>query len=101
MLPYSHTLTVKAFQRILLGNYLKHIAFWLTGGDWEITGICPRGYYCPIGTRFPEEFGCPNGTFNDQTGITSEDECQYCWQGKTIIIFFEFLDILNVGFNHF
>ena len=24
---------------------------------------CPTGHYCPNGTRYGTEFGCPNGTF--------------------------------------
>ena len=47
-----------------------------------MTGICPRGYYCPEGTKFSTQFGCPNGTYNDQEGLTTEDDCQYCPQGK-------------------
>ena len=46
----------------------------------------------------PEEFGCPNGTFNDETGLTSEAECKYCPQGKRIFFFlidmYEMLTVL-------
>ena len=49
-----------------------------------MTGICPRGYYCPEGTKFATEYGCPNGTFNAVEGIEKEDDCQYCPQGEHI-----------------
>ena len=42
-------------------------------------GICPFGHYCPQLTGDPVE--CPAGTFNNQTGLVSEGQCQDCLGG--------------------
>lgn len=42
-------------------------------------GICPMGYYC--GAQTAEPVACPAGTFNNQTGLTLEGECQSCLPG--------------------
>ena len=47
----------------------------------EATDICPPGYYCPEGTETHAQYPCPNGTYNDQWGITAEWECKNCTQG--------------------
>lgn len=36
------------------------------------------GYYCPEGV---DPVGCPNGTYNSRTGISSESECTDCSPG--------------------
>lgn len=56
--------------------------FVSTGGRNAVDDVCPPGYYCPNGTRFYSEFGCPNGTYNDIYGIKAEAECKNCTQGK-------------------
>ena len=56
--------------------------FAFSGGESTESGICPRGYYCPEGTELATQYGCPNGTFNANEGITSEGDCQYCEQGR-------------------
>lgn len=44
--------------------------------------LCPRGYYCPNGTRFAIEYGCPNGTYGNDSQLTSADQCLLCQPGK-------------------
>ena len=45
-----------------------------------VTGdSCDTGQYCPQGS--PEGVNCPRGTFNNQTGLASEDECTPCSPG--------------------
>jgi hypothetical protein len=40
------------------------------------TGLyCAPGYYCPEGTRFPNEFPWPAGTFSDSIEIISSSQC--------------------------
>lgn len=40
------------------------------------TGLyCAPGYYCPEGTRFPNEFPCPAGSFSDSIEIISSSQC--------------------------
>jgi hypothetical protein len=43
---------------------------FIVGGESSVSGICPTGFYCPSGTRIATEFGCPNGTYNDVTGLS-------------------------------
>lgn len=50
--------------------------FALEGG-----GLCPKGFYCPSGTRHAFEFPCPRGTFNNQTGQRSAGDCTPCSPG--------------------
>lgn len=42
-------------------------------------GICPRGFFCPLGTSIP--MPCPIGTFNHQQGSSSDNACTACTQG--------------------
>ena len=56
--------------------------FVYLGGETEPTDICPRGYYCPNGTKLATEFACPNGTYNDLEGITAESQCKNCTTGE-------------------
>ena len=44
------------------------IAGWYCINETVNPTICPMGYYCPEGTKFAEEFPCPEGTFNNDTG---------------------------------
>lgn len=43
---------------------------------------CPRGYYCPNGTRTIYQFPCPIGTFGNKSKLTSVDECEPCLKGQ-------------------
>ncbi|KAJ8368244.1 hypothetical protein SKAU_G00082720 [Synaphobranchus kaupii] len=43
---------------------------------------CPKGHYCPPGAKSGAEFPCPAGTFSDQTGVSSADQCAPCPPGK-------------------
>ena len=39
---------------------------------------CPQGYYCLNATERGTEYGCPNGTYGDRTGLSSPDDCVQC-----------------------
>ena len=43
-------------------------------------GICPLGYYCPIGTAEP--LSCPDGFLIAKEGARSVNECDLCSGGK-------------------
>ncbi|KAJ8397174.1 hypothetical protein AAFF_G00440080 [Aldrovandia affinis] len=43
---------------------------------------CPKGHYCPPGTKSGVEFPCPAGTFSDQMGMSAADQCAPCPPGK-------------------
>lgn len=43
---------------------------------------CQPGYYCPNGTKYATEFGCPNGTYSDQSYLKQASECITCPGGK-------------------
>ena len=49
-------------------------------------GICFSGHYCPEGTVEP--YSCPEGTFSDNTGLGSVDECTNCTAGVYKINYF-------------
>ena len=42
-------------------------------------GVCPAGHYCPERTSVPQ--GCPPGTYLNQTGAESVDDCTPCEPG--------------------
>jgi hypothetical protein len=43
--------------------------------------VCPQGSYCPSGTRYANEFLCPNGTYSNVTGLTHVANCTACTPG--------------------
>jgi hypothetical protein len=49
---------------------------------------CPDGYvadtfdYICKKTRYPNDFPCPKGTFNDGTKKSLEEDCQSCDRGN-------------------
>ncbi|XP_062816991.1 zonadhesin isoform X2 [Anolis carolinensis] len=47
--------------------------------EFPLNGPCPRGHYCPEGTRSP--VACPVGTLNNSTGGSSPDCCVPCYPG--------------------
>ncbi|TSQ58043.1 Sodium channel subunit beta-3 [Bagarius yarrelli] len=42
---------------------------------------CPKGYYCPKGTRYATQFPCPAGTYNPKEGMNSLISCLLCPAG--------------------
>ena len=42
---------------------------------------CPAGAWCPAESTLPYEHLCPNGTFSDALGLSSEAECTPCTPG--------------------
>lgn len=45
---------------------------------YELGLYCAPGYYCPAGTRFPNEFPCPGGTYSDSISLTASSQCTTC-----------------------
>ncbi|XP_048369079.1 uncharacterized protein LOC125442027 [Sphaerodactylus townsendi] len=43
---------------------------------------CPPGYYCLSGTKAAKQYPCPEGTFSNQTGLSSSRECRPCPRGE-------------------
>ncbi|KAK3560704.1 hypothetical protein QTP86_014744, partial [Hemibagrus guttatus] len=43
---------------------------------------CPVGHYCPAGTKSGHEFLCPVGTYINELGISSVEQCVPCPSGK-------------------
>ena len=43
---------------------------------------CLNGFYCPNGTRYAVEFGCPSGTYGNGTGLVRASQCLSCPPGK-------------------
>ncbi|CAM4616195.1 unnamed protein product [Lepidochelys kempii] len=43
---------------------------------------CPAGYYCLSGTKAAKQYPCPEGTFSNQTGLSSSKDCRACPGGK-------------------
>ena len=44
--------------------------------------VCPLGYYCPIGTEYGTQYGCPKGTYGTSTQLESANACSPCDPGK-------------------
>ena len=45
--------------------------------------LCPDGHYCPTGTKFPNQFPCPAGTYNPIANQTSRSvACLPCPAGN-------------------
>ncbi|CAG5113265.1 Oidioi.mRNA.OKI2018_I69.chr2.g7385.t1.cds [Oikopleura dioica] len=44
---------------------------------------CPKGFYCDYSTNpgRSEPYPCPEGTFNDKTGLSKVEECSECTAG--------------------
>ena len=42
---------------------------------------CPEGSYCPEGTKYANEYLCPNGTYSAVTGLTNITNCTSCTPG--------------------
>ncbi len=40
--------------------------------------VCPGGHYCPNGTKYANQFKCPRGTFNNNTGAHDSSQCMPC-----------------------
>ena len=43
---------------------------------------CPEGFYCPNGTKYSNEFGCPNGTYSNATKLKDSSQCLMCPAGR-------------------
>ena len=43
---------------------------------------CPKGCYCPAGTKEPYQYKCLAGTFNDKLGMQNTSACLSCEGGK-------------------
>lgn len=42
---------------------------------------CPKGYYCPKGTRYATQFPCSAGSYNPKEGMDSPVSCLLCPAG--------------------
>lgn len=47
--------------------------------------LCPKGYYCPNGTKLSTEFGCPKGTYGNETRLREAGQCIACPPGRYCI----------------
>ncbi|PIK35709.1 hypothetical protein BSL78_27465 [Apostichopus japonicus] len=61
------------------GYYCKRNAEDGTPSQDPDADLCPMGYYCPNGTADP--LGCPPGTYSDQFGLETVDDCSDCTPG--------------------
>ena len=52
----------------------------IIGGHTGYGDVCPRGYYCVLGSTLPQ--GCPAGTYQDEEG---QDDCKECPEGMMTI----------------
>ncbi|KAM4652057.1 LOW QUALITY PROTEIN: uncharacterized protein O3C94_014393 [Discoglossus pictus] len=52
-----------------------------SGGRQRPPVPCPRGHYCPLGTKLGSQFKCPAGTWSDRPGLASDTECYPCPSG--------------------
>lgn len=45
------------------------------------SGLCARGYYCPLGSTMETEVPCPEGTYRNSTGAADLANCTPCPRG--------------------
>ena len=62
------------------GYFCKLKAKFSDPKDGSTGGVCPRGYYCPEGTRDP--MPCAPGFYQDGTQATNSSACKLCTRGK-------------------
>lgn len=64
----------------MLKAKVNSLFYCSTSGVVNVTDdvICPRGYYCPMGTKRANELPCPRGTFGNSTGLEEEGDCTPC-----------------------
>lgn len=43
---------------------------------------CAEGFYCPNGTRYSTQHGCPNGTYGNRTKLIDASQCLFCPAGR-------------------
>lgn len=55
--------------------------YCLVGSSDIISKVCPKGYYCPEATEYPEQYPCSVGTYNMLVGQTSVAACIVCPKG--------------------
>ena len=71
---------------ILAGFYSRYGAIVASPTDEfaeeGVRGICPKGFFCPEGTDFPEQ--CPEGTFGLKEQYKSQYDCQASCPGYYI-----------------
>ena len=65
---------------VLFACFTQNVS--LSGGESGPTDKCPPGYYCPTGTQFWSQYGCPNGTYNPIYGMYEVGQCANCTQGE-------------------
>jgi len=73
------------FRSIPKGSKPEDCTICTSGGYCPLAGMslplpCPAGFYCPIGTRYPE--ACPEGTYSNVLGLTDSQSCSLCDPGK-------------------
>ncbi|XP_075695382.1 uncharacterized protein LOC142661742 isoform X5 [Rhinoderma darwinii] len=47
-------------------------------GNYYVPMECPAGYFCVEGTEYGQMHPCPTGSFSNQTGLMSREECSPC-----------------------
>ena len=61
------------------GYYCISRAFTSAPPGLPTGGLCPKGGYCPVGSSYPT--ACAEGTFNNFTGGSSQQDCIDCTPG--------------------
>lgn len=54
---------------------------YCVGGNTTISGSCATGHYCPEGTKYPNQYSCPAGTYSNSTNLYSSSQCTICPAG--------------------
>ena len=80
---------------LILGYYCSHTDAIAAGLLGVVTPeVCPPGFYCPVKTKYAEEYPCDIGTYNPYEKKSKQKDCINCDAGNNILFKFKFVILI-------
>ena len=80
MYMYNYANTYVMIYNVILTGYFCDVA---NAPFTSYTSyVCPIGYYCPNGTEFSTQYGCPKGMYGTATQLETPSQCTSCDPGR-------------------